>query len=303
MIIGIDHGYGFTKTHNCTFASGVARFDNEPGVKERVLEYGGGYYTVGCMPDGIVANKTINDDYYILTLAAIAEELIHRKITCANVTLAAGLPLTRFGNEKSSFKDYLLREKAKPIEYKYQGKKFNIRIEDVDLYPQGYAAIIPYLDKIDGPCFIVDIGTGTMDLVAIGSDHVPDMRTAKTMQHGISTCISLVNEEINRVFSSDMLASQIIDIIQQKKVATSPKAYSICESTIKAFANSTLNILRQNKVNYELIPTFVLGGGATLLKNFADVDIEATCIRYITDINANATGYEYLSTIKRKKDY
>lgn len=300
MIIGIDQGYGYTKTRNGIFASGVAKFDNEPGVKDRVLKYNGAWYTVGCMPDGLAGKKTINEDYYVITLAAIAEELSIRNIRNANVVLAAGLPLTRFGGEKKDFREYLMQANGKTIEYAYEGKNYNIRIEDVDLYPQAYAAIIPKLSDTEGPCYVVDIGTGTTDIIAVGSDHVPDMRAAKTLQHGISTCVSAVNEAVNRAFSSDMMAGQIIDIIRGEKVATSPKAYKICTEAIKEFANSTLNILRQNKVNYELTPTYILGGGATLLKNYADIDVDETCIHYITDIKANAIGYEYLSCGKRK---
>ncbi|EDO62448.1 hypothetical protein CLOLEP_00570 [[Clostridium] leptum DSM 753] len=51
-----------------------------------------------------------NDNYYLLTLAAIAKEIQQRgeKRECA-VNLGAGLPLAGFGREKKAFREYLLR--------------------------------------------------------------------------------------------------------------------------------------------------------------------------------------------------
>ena len=58
----------------------------------------------------IQRDKTINDNYYLLTLAAIAKEIRQRSLPPeCSVRIAAGLPLTSFGRDKPKFKDYLLR--------------------------------------------------------------------------------------------------------------------------------------------------------------------------------------------------
>ena len=56
-----------------------------------------------------------NDNYYLLTLAAIAKEIQQRgeKRECA-VNLGAGLPLAGFGREKKAFREYLLRS-SQPV--------------------------------------------------------------------------------------------------------------------------------------------------------------------------------------------
>ena len=72
--------------------------------------------------------------------------------------------------------------------------------------------------------------------------------------------------------------------------------------TIGDFASATLNILRQNKVNYNLTQTFICGGGAALLEKHAkNIDFEETCITFLPDIKMNAKGYEVLAknTIKK----
>lgn len=58
--------------------------------------------------------KTENEQYYLLTLAAIAQEIRFREGSRkAEVVLAAGLPLTSFGREKKNFRDYLLERKIR----------------------------------------------------------------------------------------------------------------------------------------------------------------------------------------------
>ena len=55
-------------------------------------------------------DKTANDSYYLLTMAAVAQELKHRKAgKCVEVVLAAGLPLAGFGREKKNFREHLFR--------------------------------------------------------------------------------------------------------------------------------------------------------------------------------------------------
>lgn len=301
MVIGIDHGYGYVKTKASIFGASVAKFDNQPPLLQRTVKYEGKYYTVGSIPEGLAGNKTLNDDYYILTLAGIAEELKARgNITTANVTVAGGLPLTRFGAEKEDFENYLLREKGKPIEFEYEGKKYSIRIEGSHIYPQGYAAIMPHLNTIKGPCIVVEIGTGTTEILFLDKDMIPDMKKAKTLQYGMTNCFSQVNEQINRVFSCELLPEQIIDMILGREVGTAPKAREICENALKEFAMDTFNVLNQNKVNYMLTPTYVLGGGATLLKKYASEQIKDTCMTLITDIKANAIGFEMLAANTKK---
>jgi hypothetical protein len=46
-IIGIDHGFGYTKTANTCFSSGVTLFENEPYTQRDVLKLNKKYYVCG----------------------------------------------------------------------------------------------------------------------------------------------------------------------------------------------------------------------------------------------------------------
>ena len=78
MIVGVDHGYAAMKTAHFSFPSGLVVYEHEPYTLKDVLEYGGKFYVVGSGRQALQKNKTQTEDYYLLTLAAIAKELSFR---------------------------------------------------------------------------------------------------------------------------------------------------------------------------------------------------------------------------------
>ena len=162
IIIGVDHGYAAMKTAHFSFHTGLVAHEHEPYTLSNVLEYGGKFYVVGSGRQPLQKDKTQAEDYYLLTLAAIAKELEYRNAgTMADVHLATGLPLTSFGRDKKAFRDYLCRG-GKPVSFRYEGQDYVITISKVSLYPQGYAAALTQGSLLDEPSVIVaDIGGWT----------------------------------------------------------------------------------------------------------------------------------------------
>lgn len=86
-----------------------------PATKDNLLEFRGRKYVIGQGRMGKQETKTENENYYLLTLAAIAKEL--RKRTGAKVVkvnLAVGVPFTLYGKEKKESKNYL---RANALDY------------------------------------------------------------------------------------------------------------------------------------------------------------------------------------------
>ena len=143
IIIGIDHGYYAIKTAHCSFPAGLTSYgEHEPYTRQGLLEFGGCFFVCGSGRQPIQRDKTVNDNYYLLTLAAIAKEIRQRGLPPeCSVRIAAGLPLTSFGRDKPKFRDYLLRSKQ-PVNYKFEGVEYSITIEEVAIFPQGYVYLI-----------------------------------------------------------------------------------------------------------------------------------------------------------------
>jgi hypothetical protein len=170
IIIGIDHGYYAIKTAHCSFPAGLTSYgEHEPYTRQGLLEFGGCFFVCGSGRQPIQRDKTINDNYYLLTLAAIAKEINQRGLPPeCSVRIAAGLPLTSFGRDKPKFREYLLRSKQ-PVNYKFEGVEYSITIEEAAVFPQGYAALMTETGLLqDEPSMLLmDLGGWTVDLMRI----------------------------------------------------------------------------------------------------------------------------------------
>ena len=158
LIIGIDHGYGNIKTANHCFQAGLAVYDYEPLFTKDMLVYNGRYYLIGEGHKEFIASKDLDDDYYALTLAAIAMELRDMNFTSATVHIAAGLPLTWTSGQKERFREYLLQNTE--VEFVFDSVKYSVKIAGASIYPQGYAAVAKYASALKGVNMVADIGNG-----------------------------------------------------------------------------------------------------------------------------------------------
>ena len=76
------------------------------------------FFVCGTGRQPIQRDKTINENYYLLTLAALAQEIRSRGApTECTVRIAAGLPLTSYGRDKPKFRSYLLRP-SQPVQFR-----------------------------------------------------------------------------------------------------------------------------------------------------------------------------------------
>ena len=85
MNIGIDHGYYAIKTRHFSFPAGISEYSHEPYTLQNTLEYGGKFYVCGTGRQPILRNKMENDNYYLLTLAAIAKEFADHGVSINGV--------------------------------------------------------------------------------------------------------------------------------------------------------------------------------------------------------------------------
>ena len=135
IIFGIDHGNGNMKGENVCFPCGLVRYVSEPGrfMNEDILEYQGTYYTLSDTKMPFKADKTVDDDYFILTLYALAMEARNKGITLTgkDVVLGVGLPPADYGQQATSFKKYFLDHAKHGISFKMNGKSVNFYLKDV----------------------------------------------------------------------------------------------------------------------------------------------------------------------------
>ena len=157
------------------------------------------FFVCGTGRQPIQRAKTINDNYYLLTLAALAQEIRSRGApTECTIRIASGLPLTSYGRDKPKFRSYLLRP-SQPVQFLYEGVEYSITIADVQLFPQGFAALMAEPDLLtDEPSLLLmDIGGWTVDLMRI-DNALPVAETAHSLELGMIRCIDEIRERVRQ---------------------------------------------------------------------------------------------------------
>lgn len=292
--IGVDHGYAAMKTVHFSFPAGLVPYEHEPYTLKDVLEYQGRYYVVGSGRQPLQKDKTRTEDYYLLTLAAIAKELTYRNAerTCS-VILAAGLPLTSFGRDKKRFRDYLLRS-GSPALFRYEGCEYAVTICDVKLFPQGYAAVLTQTELLDEPSVIVaDIGGWTVDLMRL-DNRIPNAATCRSLELGMIRCIDEISEQVRRTLGVSMTAAQIESVLRGDVSSLPDEAKEIIHAQADQYIQNLLSSITECGLDTRAMPVIFLGGGASLLKRRIP-PTNALCRPYILDdVSLNAKGYERL---------
>lgn len=293
IVIGIDHGYSAIKTKQVCFPTGITRYEYEPYTMQNVLQYQGSYYVCGTGRQTLVKDKTANENYYLLTMAAIAREIQKRGGECtAKIVLAAGLPLAGFGREKLPFRDYLFR-KEQPLHFQYEKEAYEIRIEDVKLFPQGYSALALYPEylKDEPSVLLIDIGGWTVDLMRL--DHaVPNAATCRSLELGVIRCMDEIMEQVRRNTGLSVTDAQIERVLNGKPCSMPEEVVSIITHQGRIYIEKILSAITEAGFDLRAVPSVFMGGGASILRHRVTAQDRLCRPIYLTDIHANAAGYE-----------
>ena len=294
IIIGVDHGYAAMKTAHFTFPTGLVEYEHEPYTQRNVLEYNGRYYVVGSARQPLQRDKTRTEDYYLLTLAAIARELAYRGAErTAAIHMAAGLPLTSFGRDKKKFRDYLHRT-GEPVSFRYEGVDYAVTIPEVSLFPQGYAAVLTQTELLDEPSVIVaDIGGWTVDLMRL-DNRIPNAATCRSLELGMIRCLDEIGEKARQMFGVSMTDVQIESILRGGAVSVDDRIRAVIHTQAGQYVQDLLSAIMESGLDVRAMPAIFLGGGAALLKRHVTAT-ESLCRPLILDdVCLNAKGYERL---------
>ena len=282
------------KTPHFSFPSGLVAYEHEPYTQKDVLEYAGKYYVVGSGRQPLQKDKTRTEDYYLLTLAAIAKELEYRNAahTCSAV-LAAGLPLTSFGRDKARFRAYLLRD-GKPALFRYEGREYAVTISDVKLFPQGYAAVLTQSGLLDEPSVIVaDIGGWTVDLMRL-DNRIPNAATCRSLELGMIRCIDEISEQVRRTQGLSLTTAQIESVLRGDASGLPDEVKTIIHMQADRYIQTLLSAITECGLDTRAMPTIFLGGGAALLKRRVSATNALSRPVILDDVSLNAKGYERL---------
>lgn len=293
IILGNDQGNGNQKTAHRIILSGVEPLVGEAIASNNVLTYKGKNYVIGESHLTYREIKTDTDDFFLLNLAAIAEELDYRGYTEANILLAVGLPLAWVKAKQKAYREYLSREED--LEYIYKGKEYHVHIGKVMVFPQGLAAMAEIGD-VQGETMLLDIGNGTTDIARF-EDGVPIEKSLSTEEYGVSFCVREIQQEISRALGKNVEERRIEKLLRSGCEDATDEVANITKQIATKYAEELIR--RVKVVGYEpsYMKLFIIGGGGCILKHFSNLSIQSN-VAINDDIHINAKGYEYFAKLK-----
>ena len=288
--VGIDHGNHLMKSANHVFENGVERLATKPTFSGNTLIHEGVFYKIGEKRNSVKDSKLADDDYYLLTLVALAKECQSGAIpNGARVVLGVGLPLKHFATTRKAFVRYLKREQT--VKFNYEDMQYNFTIENVLVFPQCYAAVADKLGDMKGEYLIVDVGSWTIDIMHV-KDGVPVESKCETFTESMISVIQGIRSKSSELFGKEISEDVITDFISNGNGNCAEKYTRLMESELEAFAKKVEGILKENGHDTEFANIIYVGGGAKVMAAYGR---RGNNIDYVVDVRANAKGYEYLA--------
>jgi plasmid segregation protein ParM len=310
VILGYDSGNGAIKTSNGDVFTAGFVVSNSPISNKDLLEYQGKYYNVGMNRVKYKYDKTNDNDYFILCLAAIAKKLEKMNIGSEKVeiVLGVGLPLSHF-TLKDKFIEYF---KRKDVSFKWCGKRYNVMISTVMCFPQAIAGFMTVLNKYDKISFVnlLDCGKVTLDIVKI-SNNRPLLNTAKSLNYGVLSLLKRIQENVRKETGIELEEEQIEIALKDNGNSSlffDNRLEKIITDTRNDFVYEILSELRENGYELQSTVNLLVGGGSDVILSAINKDVCSKKIGYTEKIEnaqiANAKGYELLvrETLLRSKE-
>lgn len=280
IIIGVDHGYGNMKTAHRVFQTGVEAMEEEPIVSKNFVKYKDKFYVIGESHLVYQGNKTESEDFRILTLAALAEEMKFRGLHEANIMLAVGLPLAWMKSQGTDFRNYLMKEQE--LHFEFRRERYYVHLCGVDVFPQGFAAIVS-MGAMQGMNMLADIGNGTMNVMQI-IDNKPLEKSLVTDKFGVGICTKEIQKELSKVNGEDIPEMMIEPLLRNGTMGRTDDIATKVSRIARKYVEHIMKRLVDYGYKEGLVHLYVIGGGGCLLKKLYGLGNETRgyfCDRYL----------------------
>lgn len=243
------------------------------------------------------SSKSEEDQTLVMLLASLALDAVEsgafsekNGVCDAIYTLGTGLPLREVKEGKDVGYRSRLLGSVHQVEFlvtpKHQGKKVNIKFDEVKVYPEGFAAYVNLImdndlkvinkDLIDKQILIQDIGGLSTDIAVIRNRNVDDDK-AQGFNLGVSESLEQIREEIRSKHGVELDSRRdVVDIITRKNdrnhimvKGSRTNVHDITDHILLELAKQEYRYLRNvwSKNSQSEICYFV-GGGSAVLKDY-----------------------------------
>ena len=297
IIIGVDNGNANTKTQNHNFVSGLTQHDVRPPMARDLIYFDGHYYTLSEKRTVYKRDRTYDNNAYVLSLFAIAKEIVSRKLytnEVMHIGLAVGLPPGHFGAGYKKYMDYYLQNNGE-AKFMYNDRPFNIKIDEVMVFPQAYAAIAtrPSDLKKYTVSYVIDIGGFTTDVLKL-SNGKPDLSVNYSFPTGVITMNNTIINRVNTAFDASLEESQIYAVLFNKPNVVPEEIKDFIREEAQKYAEDIVFKLKEQGIDLKMTPAIFVGGGSLLIRPFIEKSNNVAMAEFVETTQANVVGYETL---------
>ena len=287
IIVPVDTGYGNIKNSLHHFPTGLASYKTKPAFEGKILHLGDMYYRIGEGHKEFIPDKTVDEEFRLLTIAAICDECNSFGYYEGNINLAVGCPTAMLTAQRESTREYFLKEPH--IDCEYNNKHYDLKIVGCFVYPQGYAAVTEHLHNMTGVNFVIDIGNGTANILQINNKKVIEEKCV-TEKLGINQYMIAVQKAVMARFGKK-IDSEIAEHFIKTGNTDAPEDYrNIFREEAKKYCRKIFDALSRCEYDSDFMKLYIVGGGGCLIKRFGKYNPEKTV--FIDDICAAAKGYQ-----------
>ncbi|WP_085993921.1 ParM/StbA family protein [Oceanobacillus senegalensis] len=243
------------------------------------------------------SSKSEEDQTLVMLFAALALDAVdtsdfrqRNDVIEANYTLGTGLPLREVKEGKDvGYRSQLLGS-VHQVEFlvtpKHQGKKVNLKFDQVKVYPEGFAAYVNLVmdndlkvinkELMDKQILIQDIGGLSTDIAVIKNRNVDDDK-AQGFNLGVSESLEQIREEIRSKHGVELDSRRdVVDIITRKNdrnhimvKGSRTNVHDITDHILLELAKKEYRFLRNVWAkNSQSEICYFIGGGSAVLKDY-----------------------------------
>lgn len=308
IVIGIDVGNYDTKTQHTTIPSSYQESDCENKLTQESLFYNGKFYNITRTRDNQMLDKTEGNYCIIMSLFAIAKEIIWQiekksKTDLTNeqlqekiskydqVSIGAGLPVGFFSSQAKRMQECYESCLGNGFSFVFKGFTFNLDLVKCRIFPQDFMPVISnkklLIPQKYPKYYIIGIGGGTVDIIPVINGE-PQVSSCKSIEKGTTFMYEYISTSIQRETGRTMDHSSIESILRGENSIVDEKR----KNRVKQLADSYTNKLVDDMIHAGLrlsdYPCVMIGGGALLMKKSLKKNQQFVSLDFINDVNANA---------------
>lgn len=305
--LGIDIGNYDTKSSNTCSASSYSTYTIKNLMLDEYIYYDGLYYALNNVRDNQQIDKTENNYSLIMTLFAVAKEIIFQIRSkypnisdekaqdiindIDEISLGVGLPAGFLSKYAPKLKQFYFDSWGNGLSFEYMNFKFSLKLVACEVLPQDFTAVAfnnsISIVKDFSSYIICGIGGGTVDIIPVENSK-PEIEKMITLQKGTTVMYAEICKIMQHEIGSNMDYNSIESVLMNRPNVIDDARKKRIKELADEYTTKLIDEIEHQGIKLSDYPTVFIGGGALLLRNSLEDSKRFAKFEFIDDVNANA---------------